>query len=389
MLALTSPTRALKPLFALTVALCVAAPAPHAAPIPADCGSARLDHMVGQMIMVGFPGDDENDAGVKAVRAQLNKGTIGGVVLFPENIHRRKQVNDLIAFLRNANSNPRPFIAVDQEGGKVQRLNPWNGFKWSPAAAKVAANPSYASPEAAERLYAEMAKELAAVGFNMNLGPVVDLNTNPGNPVIGARGRSFSADPDVVTSLAEAFIKAHRAENIATVAKHFPGHGSSTTDSHKRLADISKTWREKELKPYRKLAEDGLLDAVMIGHLYHPRFSDMEDLPASLSAKASRALRNKNWLDFDGVIMSDDLEMGAVRDRGTPEELAVKAVQAGTDIVVFSNVKAEEPDLGAKIHGALVNAVCEGRISRSRITDAYNRIMKLKRQLQEKSLAGA
>jgi len=374
---------------ALALALCLAGTGPRAAPIPNGCGTERLDAMVGQMILVGFPGDDENDEGVKAVRAQLNKGTIGGVVLFPENIHRRKQLKNLIAFLRNAKSNPRPFIAVDQEGGKVQRLNPWNGFKWVPSAAKVARNPSFASPDAAERLYGEMAAELADIGFNMNLGPVVDLNTNPRNPVIGARGRSFGADPDVVTSLAASFIKAHRAANIVTVAKHFPGHGSSAADSHKRLADVSTSWREVELEPYRRLAQDGLLDAVMVGHLYHPRFSDMEKLPASLSAKAPRALRNPNWLDFHGVIMSDDMEMGAVREDFTPEELAVKAVRAGTDIVVFSNVQTEEPQLGVRIHGALVKAVCDGRLSRSRITEAYGKIIKLKRRLARKALAEA
>src|SRR5680860_684536 len=241
---------------------------PRAAPIPNGCGTERLEAMVGQLILVGFPGDDENDEGVKAVREQLNKGTIGGVVLFPENIRRRKQVKNLIAFLRNAKSNPRPFIAVDQEGGKVQRLNPWNGFKWVPSAAKVARNPSFASPDAAERLYGEMAAELADVGFNMNLGPVVDLNLNPRNPVIGARGRSFGADPDVVTSLAASFIKAHRAANIVTVAKHFPGHGSSAADSHKRLADVSTSWREVELEPYRRLAQDGLLDAVTVSYTH-------------------------------------------------------------------------------------------------------------------------
>jgi len=383
-----SPMIALKAPLCLALAIFVAAPT-QAAPVPASCGSERLDHMIGQMILVGFPGNDENDEGVKAVRTQLNKGTIGGVVLFPENIRSREQVKNLIAFLRNANSNPRPFIAVDQEGGKVQRLNPWNGFKWIPAAAKVASNPSFAAPDAAERLYGEMAAELADVGFNMNLGPVVDLNTNPGNPVIGARGRSFGEDPDVVISLAESFIKAHRAANIVTVAKHFPGHGSSTVDSHKKLADISESWREKELKPYRRLAAEGMLDAVMIGHLYHPRFSDMENLPASLSAKSARALRNEDWLDFQGVIISDDMEMGAVSDAFTPEELAVKAVEAGTDIVVFSNVQAEEPQLGVRIHTALKEAVCDGRISRARIKGAYDRIMELKRKLQRKDLASA
>ncbi len=344
--------------------------------------------MIGQMIMVGFPGDDEKDAGVIAVRDQLNKGLVGGVVLFPENIRSPDKLKNLIAYLRNARSNPRPFIAVDQEGGKVQRLNRWNGYTNYPSAQSVGRNPSFAVPGAARRLYDKMAVELAEAGFNMNFGPVVDLNLNPSNPVIGARGRSFGADPDTVTALATAFIEAHRAANVVPVAKHFPGHGSSRVDSHKALADVSATWREVELEPYRRLAAAGKLDAVMIGHLYHPRFSDREKLPASLSAKAVRALRNPNWIDFDGVIISDDMEMGAVRDDFSRDELAVKAINAGTDIVVFSNVEASDPNLGARLHDAISKAVCDGRISRSRIQQAYGKIMLLKQRLQQKDLAG-
>jgi len=378
----------LKILPVLTAALCVAANAALPASLPNACGTQRLDRMVGQMIMVGFPGDDEKDAGVQAVRRQLADGVIGGVVLFPENIASPRQVKSLIAFLRNARSTPRPFVAVDQEGGKVQRLGRSNGHRRFPSAASVGRNPSFATPEAAERLYGELAQELSEAGFNMNLGPVVDLNLNPSNPVIGARGRSFGADPDVVTSLAASFIRAHRAANIVTVAKHFPGHGSSRSDSHKALADVSETWREVELEPYRRLAKLGLLDAVMIGHLYHPRFSDMEKLPASLSAKAVAALRNKDWIDFNGVIISDDMEMGAVRSTAPREELAVEAIKAGIDIVVFSNVQSGEPELGAAIHAGLVKAVCDGRISRGRIETAYGKIMLLKRRLQQKDLAG-
>jgi beta-N-acetylhexosaminidase len=353
-----------------------------------SCSAPHLDRMVGQLIMVGFQGDDEKDEGVRAIRTQLNAGTVGGVVLFPENIASHRQVKNLIAFLRNARSNPRPFIAVDQEGGSVQRLNRWNGYRWFPSAADVGRNPSYAAPDAAMKLYGEMAAELAETGFNMNLGPVVDLNTNPWNPVIGSRGRSFSADPDTVTARAAAFIKAHRAANVVTVAKHFPGHGSSRTDSHERLPDVSTTWREVELEPYRRLAAAGLLDAVMIGHLYHPRFSDLEQWPASLSVKAVQALRNTNWLGFEGVIVSDDMEMGAVRDDLSPENLAVAAIKAGTDIVVFSNIDRTDSELGPKLNRAVANAVCDGRLSRARITQSYDRVMQLKQRLQNKKLAG-
>ena len=372
--------------FVVLAAVCAAA-AMSSLPRLSSCNTPELDRMVGQLIMVGFQGGDEKDEGVRAVRTQLNTGTIGGVVLFPENIASRRQVKNLIAYLRNARSNPRPFIAVDQEGGSVQRLNPWNGYKWFPSAADVGRNPSYAEPNAAMKLYGEMAAELAETGFNMNLGPVVDLNTNPWNPVIGSRGRSFGADPDTVTARATAFIKAHRAANVATVAKHFPGHGSSRSDSHERLPDVSSTWQEVELEPYRRLAAAGLLDAVMIGHLYHPRFSDLERRPASLSVKAVQALRNTNWLGFDGVIVSDDMEMGAIGDDLSPGNLAVAAIKAGTDVVVFSNVDHADSELGPKLNRAVAHAVCDGTLSRTRIAQSYDRVMQLKQRLQNKNLA--
>lgn len=388
MLSLFPSRRSLAALLGAALLMCVAGGPSHAASSTASCGMPGLDAKIGQMIMVGFPGNDEKDRGVIAVREHLAKGVIGGVVLFPENIASPKKLRHLIVYLRNARSMPMPFIAVDQEGGKVQRLSRRNGHTRFPSAQSVGRNPSYASPDAAERLYGGMAAELAHAGFNMTLGPVVDLNTNPRNPVIGARGRSFGADPDTVTALAGAFIQAHRAANIVPVAKHFPGHGSSRVDSHRALADISKTWREVELEPYRRLAKDGLLDAVMVGHLYHPRFSDMEKLPATLSAKAMRALRTKTWIDFHGVIISDDMEMGAVRNDFTLEERAVKAVKAGTDIVVFSNVKSNDFELGVKVHAAIAEAVCDGRISRIRIEASYGKIMLLKRRLQQKDLSG-
>jgi beta-N-acetylhexosaminidase len=344
--------------------------------------------MIGQMIMVGFAGTETSDAGVLAVRDEIGSGTIGGVVLYPENLRSPQQITALTAFLRNARSQPVPFIAVDQEGGKVQRLSRENGHSYFPSARDVGASPSYAAPENAFKLYGAMAKELADSGFNLNFGPVVDLNLNPGNPVIAGRERSFGADPARVISLARAFIRAHRGAGIVTVAKHFPGHGSSSADSHKGFADISMSWKEVELDPYRVLAKEGLLDAVMIGHLYHPRFSDGGTLPASLSAKAIRALRNKDWIDFDGVVFSDDMEMGAVAQSYPLEERVIRAINAGTDIIVFSNVGSHDPDLGAKIHAIIAAAVADGRVSRLRIEQANDKIKLLKRRLAQHELAG-
>lgn len=348
---------------------------------------ALLDAMIGQMLMVGFLGSSERDPGVVAVRDQLSKGIVGGVVLYPDNIGTTDALRALTAFLRNAKSSPRPFIAVDQEGGHVQRLTRQNGYRYFPSALSVGRNPSYASLDNAVKLYSTMAEQLAHAGFNLNFGPVVDLNLNPSNPVIGQRQRSYGADPAVVAMLARAFITAHREANIVTVAKHFPGHGSSRVDSHKSLADISGSWEESELEPYRILAKDGMLDAVMIGHLYHPRFSDGAKLPASLSGRAVKALRAKGYIGFDGVVVSDDLEMGAVSDYSL-EERVVKAINAGTDLLVFSNVHLRDTELGPKLHAIIAEAVRDGRISRMRIEKAYGKIMLLKRRLAQKDLSG-
>ena len=346
-----------------------------------------LGRMIGQTILVGFSGQSEHDPGVKAVRDQLAKDVIGGVVLYPENISSARQLRLLTAYLANANSQLVPFIAVDQEGGRVQRLDRRTGHTHYPSAQKLGRDATL-TPEEARRIYGGMAKELAGAGINLNFGPVVDLSLNPWNGVIARRKRSYGPDAATVTSLARSFIAAHREANVATVVKHFPGHGSSWSDSHKSLPDISPSWQESELEPYVALAHDGLLDMVMVGHLYHPRFSDGDKLPSSLSANAIRALRTEGYIGFGGVVVSDDMEMGAVRDHYSLEDRVVRALNAGVDLLVFSNVKSRNTDLGVKLHEIIATAVRDGRIPRARIEAAYERIAALKRRLMAHDLAG-
>ena len=347
----------------------------------------RLDQMIGQTIMVGFSGEDEHDLGVMAVRDQLAAGVIGGVALYPENISSARQLRLLTALLANANSKLVPFIAVDQEGGMVQRLTRRTGHTHYPSARKIGREAKLGTVDTAHHLYEAMAKELAAAGINVNFGPVVDLSLNPWNTVIARRKRSFGSDPGIVTTLARAFITAHREANVATVAKHFPGHGSSWGDSHRVLPDISLSWQDSELKPYVFLSQEGLLDMVMVGHLYHPRFSDGERLPASLSANAVHVLR-ADGIGFRGVVVSDDMEMGAVRDRYSLADRVVKAIDAGIDLLIFSNMKSRDPNLGIKLHGIIASAVRDGRIPRARIEAAYGRIIELKRRLTQHDLSG-
>jgi beta-N-acetylhexosaminidase len=260
----------------------------------------------------------------------------------------------------------------------VQRLSAKKGFKAYPTARTVA---RLYKPDKAHRLYKSMAQELARAGFNLNYGPVVDLNLNRSNPVIGRPGRSYGADPKKVLAYAQAFIAAHREANVLTSIKHFPGHGSSWTDSHKEFVDLSKTWKEIELEPYRALARAGAIDTVMVGHLYHPAFSTDQRLPATLTSTAIEGwIRGK--LGFQGVVITDDLEMGAIRRYHKLPDTLVKAVLGGNDILMFSS-SGSDPNFVPRATKILRDAVENGTIPRQRIADAYRRIVALKQRLRD------
>jgi beta-N-acetylhexosaminidase len=343
---------------------------------PALMAEVPIERMIGQMIVTGLVGTDASDPGVVAVRKQLENGVIGGVLLFEHNVRSPQQVRALNDSIRSAGGDTVPLIALDQEGGAVQRLTPSSGYVGFPSPAQVAAGIGPDPGGRALSLYRDMAAELKAAGFNVNFGPLVDLNTNPDNPIIGSIGRSFGADPGEVRKYAGIFNLAHQQANILTAAKHFPGHGSSRTDSHAGFTDISASWHPRELDPFLDLADD--IDMVMIGHLYHPRFSDGPGIPASLSMRAVRSLRND--IGFKGVIVSDDMEMGALRTFSFADRV-VRAIAAGTDLLIFANRVAPADDLGLRVHKAILCAVRSGTIARSRVERAYQRILRMKRTL--------
>jgi beta-N-acetylhexosaminidase len=219
------------------------------------------------------------------------------------------------------------------------------------------------------------AAALKAAGINHNFAPVVDVNTNPANPVIGALGRSFSADPDVVAEQAAAFIRAHRDQGITTTLKHFPGHGSSRADSHVGFVDVTDTWQELELLPYRELIRLGLVDAIMTAHVFNAQL-DMETV-ATLSKPILTGLLREQ-LGFDGVIFSDDMYMGAIARHFDFADAVVRAVEAGVDVITVSAHLADGQSVAARIVDILAAAVDDGRLSETRINDSYRRIVTLK-----------
>ena len=260
----------------------------------------------------------------------------------------------------------------DQEGGVVARLKDRYGFPPSVSA-------QYLGEKNDLRLTATSADGIAATlaeyGFNLNLAPVVDLMTNPDNPVIAKKQRSFSADPALVSAHAAEYIKSHHRKGILTCLKHFPGHGSSRDDSHLGLVDVTRYWSEEEIAPYRTLISQGLCDMVMTAHTFNTRLDP--DYPATLSkATIDGLLRSR--LGFDGVVVSDDLNMGAIVKHFSYETAVEKAINAGVDLLIVANDKAYTPDIMPRSIELLLKMVEQGRISAERIDQACGRIMTLK-----------
>ncbi len=342
--------------------------------VPAE--AQTLEQMAGQMIIVGFKGADAGDATVKALAAEIGAGTLGGVMYLKPNVKSLGAVKAMNAAFRAASPDLPPFLTLDQEGGAVERLTSAVGFAEMPNAQTVAADDSPAQAEAA---YAKMARGIANEGFTVNFGPVADLNINPNNQVIAKYGRSFGKSGKTVTTYDEAFIAAHHDAGLLTALKHFPGHGSSTADSHEGFVDISKTWSPTELAPYQALFANGYDDFVMVGHLYHKDYDGdgALKLPASLSPDwIDGVLRDQ--LKFSGVVISDDLEMGAIRKQFDLHDTVVRAVNAGVDVLLFSNTAAYDPKLQDRVRGILVAEAEADPTFRARIEASYARIVAMK-----------
>ncbi len=336
-------------------------------------GNVELRRMIGQMVMVGFVGNKPDDQGFKTVMAQASEGKISGVLYLSRNIRSLRAVKGLNERLQSVSPTPL-LIAVDQEGGRIERLTKAVGFRESPSAASVAHT---MSPDDAKAEYGNMAAGLAGCGFNLNLGPVVDLNTNPDNPIIGRLGRSYAADDGAVSAYARAFVQGHRAHGVLTSLKHFPGHGSSVADTHKGMADVSETWSEQELAPYRNLIGSGDAELIMSAHVINRNIPGAENTPASMSPATLVGLL-RNELGFKGVVITDDLQMGAIIKTRSFEDTVRQAVIAGNDLLVFANDKHPDPLIPEKIGDLLEREAKENPAILARIKQSYGRIMRLK-----------
>lgn len=319
--------------------------------------------------MIGFDGTTLPES----VRVDLSARNLGGVIFLGRNCTSPNQILQLTSAVKTSAQTP-PFIAIDQEGGVVARLNRTNGYDSTHSAFTLGS--VYHSLDSTTVQANRMAGWVRSGGFTTTFAPVVDVNVNPQSPAIGHYGRSFSNIPDIVGQHAQAFINGFHSRGIITALKHFPGHGSAGTDSHLQLPDITQTWADSELAPYRSLLSAQAIDMVMIGHLYNTRLDSV--YPSSLSEKTITGLL-RDSLGYNGVVISDDLfNMRAITDRYSYGKAAVLAINAGTDILLYVGNILRGASLLSRMVDTIETNVQSGAIALSRINAAYDRIQQLK-----------
>lgn len=337
-----------------------------------------IDAMIGQMIMIGI-GDFNLVNSNEPIFEEIKKGKVGGVVLYEKNIlfESPKPELALLVELLQKNADIPLFISIDEEGGFVSRLKTRYGFPKNVSAQYLGELNNLDST----RFYArQTASILASFGINMNYAPVVDINLNPRNPVIGRIERSYSSDYQEVIRQAFEVVQEHNKHQVIPVLKHFPGHGSSRSDTHLGLTDVTATWQIEEMYPYSALIDSGVVKAVMTAHIVNQSLDGSKN-PATLSRKIVTGML-RNFLNFDGVIISDDMQMGAIDNEFGIREAIRLSLEAGVDMLMFANNVSDENRISAStIHAIIKDLLFEKVITRDRIYESYQRIMKLKSEI--------
>jgi beta-N-acetylhexosaminidase len=349
-----------------------AAPAPERDADDADVHRS-VEWKIGQILMAGVAGTTLSDD----ARHLIGDLHVGNVVLMGPNVEAPAQVRALTRSLQTLAAVANGgwlLVATDQEGGRVQRLR--DGFTRLPDAATVGAARERNRVRAYGRVVGD---ELRAVGVNLDLAPVLDVNDNPLNPVIG--DRAFGTTPEPVEAAATAFLTGLQDVGVGGTGKHFPGHGNTSTDSHYTLPVVLKdraALDAVELRPFRAAIAAGV-DAIMLAHVVYPAL-DPSGLPATVSHAIATCLLRQE-LGFDGVILTDDMGMAGIAEVYSPEEAAVQAALAGADILVCARLDlpvACRPDMLFQLRAGLLQAVANGRLPLARVDESVRRIAALK-----------
>ena len=323
-----------------------------------------LDEKIGQLITVGIDGYILDDNAKDLIESKK----VGGIILFKNNVNDSNQLLQLINSIKETNStNKTPiFISVDEEGGRVNRFP--KEIKALPSN-KIVGNKN--DSNLAYDIGKDIGYALSSFGYNMDFAPVLDINSNPNNTVIG--DRAFSSDKNIVANLGANEIKGFKSSNVICVAKHFPGHGDTATDSHYSLPIINKTieqLQDLEFVPFKKAIEEKV-PAIMVSHILLPNVDNTN--PASMSKTIITDILRKD-LNFDGVVVSDDMTMGAITNDYDISEACIKAINAGTDLLLVCHGYDNE----VKVINSIKEAVNNKIISMDRIDESVYRILSLK-----------
>lgn len=340
----------------------------------------QLKQDIGEILLVGFRGTTVNEN--SQIVKDIQQYHVGSVILFEydaptgtrhRNIESPTQLKRLCADLQRY-AGGQLLIGVDQEGGNVARLRSKDGFPTTRTAQATATD----GDDAVRKNAQIVAQELAEAGINLNFAPCTDVNVNPTCPIIGKLGRSFSSDPKEVAHYAQIWVDEQHQRGVISCLKHFPGHGSANGDTHAGLVDVSDTWQNTELEPYRILIDKGDIDMVMVAHVINSQMGD--NLPASLSPMVvNQKLRND--LGFKGVVVTDDLAMGAITRQYGFEEAIKMAILAGCDLLCLSNNGGGtyDPKMVARAVKAIQGFVDKGELSAEDIHTAAERVRHLKK----------
>ncbi|MGY0694691.1 beta-N-acetylhexosaminidase [Virgibacillus sp. FSP13] len=333
-----------------------------------DSDGISLNEKIGQMIFSGVNGTEMTAESKKIIE----KYHVGGIILFGNNIESKNQTVRLLNDMKVANAdNPYPLLlGVDEEGGSVTRMP--DQVKSLPTSRSIG---ELNDPDLSFNVGTILGEQMQALGFNLDFAPVLDVDSNPNNPVIG--DRSFGNNPEIVTRLGIQTMKGIQSEGVISVMKHFPGHGDTGKDSHLELPKVDKSYEELsqlELVPFKKAISDGA-DVNMIAHILLPKID--ANYPASMSKEVITGILREDY-GFDGVVITDDLTMDAITNHYNIADAAVQTVKAGGDLLLV----AHDPDLIGPVFDKLKAAVEDGEISEDRIDKSVERITRLKEKYQ-------
>lgn len=345
--------------------------------------SMSLEEKLEQMIIIDIPYiyEDNNQVNftkvTESVKEFFKTRKPGGIILSKNNMINKEQTTAMISEIQNMKDKVPFFITVDEEGGRVSKIP----IKLNIQAATEIGNTG--NPEKAFEAAQTIGKSLKQLGFNVDYAPVMDVNTNPNNPIIG--DRAFSSDPKIVSQFGVEFINGLRKEGILSTSKHFPGHGDTSADSHKGFVEVShdiNRIRNVELLPFREAIKNNV-DFVMVGHISVPAL-DSSRTPASLSKPIVTDLL-KNEMGFKGVVITDALDMGAITQNYDKYESVKLAINSGNDIALIPDITiipGKDISQYDELIKYLKDEVNKGNIKQERIDDAVMRILKAKEKVK-------